>query len=98
MILTDEAASERLGYTFNTRNSAFEYLKEFISYAQIQWGEFRKIKDWRMDGVTEYAPNQIQNLCSELGQRIELSTSYAPWHDGRAEYYIRIIIEKVKKQ
>ena len=57
MILTDEATSERWGYTFNTKNSAFECLKVFMSYAQTQWGEFRKIKAWRMDGGTEYAPN-----------------------------------------
>lgn len=60
MILTDEATSERWGYTFNARNSAFECLKVFISYAQTQWGETRQIKAWRMDGGTENAPNQFR--------------------------------------
>ena len=36
-------------------------------------------------------------MCAELGQRIELSTPYAPWQDGKVERSIRTIIEKVTK-
>ncbi|KAI0992582.1 hypothetical protein K3495_g15603, partial [Podosphaera aphanis] len=97
MILTDEATSERWGYTFSTKNSAFDCLKEFTEYALNQWGEYRKIKAWRMDCGTEYAPHRFREFCTELGQRIETSTPYAPWQDGRAERSIRTIIEKVRK-
>ena len=97
MILTDEATSERWGYKFSTKNSAYGCLKEFADYAQNQWGEYRRIKAWRMDGGTEYAPDQFNEMCNDLGQRIEISTPYAPWQNGRAERSIRTVIEKVRK-
>ncbi|KAI0998651.1 hypothetical protein K3495_g9541 [Podosphaera aphanis] len=56
-----------------------------------------QIKAWRMDGGTEYAPRQFKEMCAELGQRIEVSTPYAPWKDGKAELSIRTFIEKVRK-
>ncbi|KAI0994487.1 hypothetical protein K3495_g13695, partial [Podosphaera aphanis] len=97
LILTDEATSEKWGYTFNKKNIAFDCLREFTNFAQKQWGDYRQIKAWRMDGGKEYAPSRFNEMCIELGQKIEISTPYAPWQDGRAERSIRTIIEKVRK-
>ena len=36
MILTDEATSGRWGYTFSTKNTTFQCLKDFSTYAQTQ--------------------------------------------------------------
>ena len=66
-------------------------------YSETQWGKYRKIKAWRMDGGSEYAPSKFKEMCADLGQRIEISTPYAPWQDGRAERSIRTIIGKVRK-
>ncbi|KAI1000346.1 hypothetical protein K3495_g7849 [Podosphaera aphanis] len=97
MILIDEATSERWGYTFITKNKAFECLKEFATYARNQWSNQQQIKAWRMDGGTEYSPHQFKEMCRHLGQRIEISTPYAPWQDGRAERSIRTVIERMRK-
>lgn len=47
-------------------------------YAETQWSKYRKIRAWRMDGGTEYAPNKFKVMSVDLGQRIEISTPHAP--------------------
>ena len=71
MNLTDEARFDRWGYTFSTKNMAFTCPKEFAMYSETQWGKYRKIKAWRMDGGTEYAPGKFKEMCADLGQRID---------------------------
>lgn len=93
----DEATSEHWGHTFTNKNTAFKCLEELETYTQKQWGNFRQIKAWRMDGGKEYAPIKIKQTCIHLGQRLKISITYAPWQDGKVERSIRIIIEKVRK-
>ena len=81
---------------FKNKSDAHGIIKDFSTFCATQYPK-HKIKAFRLDGGTEYSLVKLDQLCKEVGQRLEVTTAYAPWQDGRSERAIRIVVERLRK-
>ncbi len=65
------------------KSQAFEKFLEFIYWAENQSG--KKLKTYFTDGGREFDSEDPQSWCLERGVQWELSASYTPEQNGKAE-------------
>lgn len=72
----------------------FDKLKEFIIYTKNQLG--KNIKTIRSDNGKEFVNTRVRELLKKYGILHQLSISYTPQQNGRAEREFRTIMEATR--
>lgn len=92
MVFLDDNSSHGWITHLRKKSDAVKAAKDFIAYVKNQFGV--TIKQWRFDEGGEF--KKLSNTFEELGIVIEKSTPYAHQQNGRAERFIRTIMEKAQ--
>ena len=90
----DENSGYRVAYFIKHKSDVYECFKSFNVKIKTKFGH--SVKVLHTDGGTEYLSNEFKSYLSKEGIEHEVTASYTPQQNGRAERDNRTIVESAR--
>lgn len=94
MVFLDDATSHAWIVLLRQKSQAINALRQFLAMVATQYDT--KVKSWMSDAGGEYKSGAFTNLLKENGIEILQSTPHMHQQNGRAERFIRTMMDKAE--